>query len=244
MKQLWDTTQRMYLWSISPIAEFLVNNRVSPNAITAVGTLCSVIGGVIYATGHIRTGGFFLAATAFFDVLDGTVARRTGQSTTFGAFWDSTLDRVADGAVLGGIMIFYAQNPIHRNVFMVAVSLAGIIGAFVTSYTRARAEALGIDAKVGVLQRPGRVALLAAPQAMFGLGLDGWVLQGVVVLLAVTSWITVIQRIMFVYRETQARDAQVTALGENAASAVAIAAETRRAPQAPGELDLSHQTSN
>lgn len=227
MKRLWEAIQRGYLRTIEPLADFLVRNRVSPNAITAVGTLCAVTGGIIYATGHIRTAGWFLGITAFFDVLDGTVARRTGRTTVFGAFWDSTLDRIADGAVLGGLMIFYANDGRHGNVWMVAVSLAGIVGAFVTSYTRARAEALGIDAKVGVLQRPERVTLLAAPQAFFGLALNGVVLAAVVVLLAVTSWITVVQRISFVYNATRALDAETS--GERATPGETAAPPARRA---------------
>lgn len=203
MKRLWEAIQRGYLWVIAPVADFLVRRRVSPNAITAVGTICSIVGGVIYATGHIRTAGWFLGLTALFDVLDGTVARRTGTSSKFGAFWDSTLDRVADGAVLGGLMIFYATNRAHYSMPMVVIALFGLVGAFVTSYTRARAENVGIDAKVGVLQRPERVTLLSAPQAFFGLALNGWVLIVVVTLLAVTSWITVVQRIRFVYLATR-----------------------------------------
>ena len=85
---------------------------------------------------------------------------------------------------------------------MVVVCLAGIIGTFLVSYTRARAEALGIDAKVGLMQRPERVVLLSAPQAFFGLALDGWVLMAIVVLLTVTAWMTAVQRINFVYKAT------------------------------------------
>jgi CDP-diacylglycerol--glycerol-3-phosphate 3-phosphatidyltransferase len=80
----------------------------------------------------------------------------------------------------------------------------GMIGTFLTSYTRARAESLGIDAKVGMLQRPERVTLLSAPQAFFGLALNGWVLILICVVLAVTAWITAVQRIVFVYRATTA----------------------------------------
>ena len=143
-----------------------------------------------------------LGLTALFDVLDGTVARRTGRTSTFGAFYDSTLDRVADGAVLGGIAIFYATSAVHHSVPMLAVTILGILGTFLVSYTRARAEALGIDAKVGIMQRPERVTLLSAPQAFFGLALHGYVLAGIIVLLSVTAWMTAIQRIMFVYRAT------------------------------------------
>jgi len=202
-----DWLKNGYLKVIDPVANWLVKRGVHPNTITIVGTLCTVAGGVIYATGHIRTGGWFLGVTALFDVLDGTVARRTNRSSTFGAFLDSTLDRLADGAVLGGLAVFYALNPRHHNVPMVVVCLAGLIGAYLTSYIRARAEALGLDAKVGMLQRPERVVLLSAPQAFFGLALNGWMLGVIIGLLTLTAWITVVQRMVFVYRQTESRGA-------------------------------------
>ena len=203
MKSLWDWIKKAYLRLVDPVADWLVRWHVHPNTITIFGTLCTVAGGVIYGAGHIRTAGWFLGLTALFDVLDGTVARRSNRSSTFGAFLDSTLDRIADGAVMAGLATFYALNPVHRNLPMMIVCLLGLIGAFLTSYTRARAEALGIDAKVGMLQRPERVTLLSAPQAFFGLALNGWVLGIIIVILTVTAWVTVVQRIAFVYRATQ-----------------------------------------
>jgi CDP-diacylglycerol--glycerol-3-phosphate 3-phosphatidyltransferase len=206
MKILPDWLKNGYLRLIDPVADWLVARRVHPNTITAIGTGCSVIGGIIYGTGHIRTAGLFLGITALFDVLDGTVARRSNRSSTFGAFLDSTLDRLADGAVLGGLAVYYALNAQHHSTPMVVVCLAGIIGAFLTSYTRARAEALGIDAKVGMLQRPERVTLLSAPQGIFGLALNGWVLGIIIVILTVTAWITVFQRVAYVYEQTKPQD--------------------------------------
>ncbi len=202
MKALWEAIKAGYLRVIEPVADFLVRRRVNPNVITTVGTICSLTAAVVYALGHIRTAGFIIGVTALFDVLDGTVARRTGTSTVFGAFYDSTLDRVADGGVMAGLAVFYASSPVYHNIPMVVVCLAGIIGTFLVSYTRARAEALGIDAKVGLMQRPERVVLLSAPQALFGLALDGWVLMAIVVLLTVTAWMTAVQRINFVYKAT------------------------------------------
>jgi CDP-diacylglycerol---glycerol-3-phosphate 3-phosphatidyltransferase len=211
MKNLWDWIKKGYLRLIDPVADWFVRWRVHPNTITIIGTLCTVAGGVIYGTGHIRTAGWFLGLTALFDVLDGTVARRSGRSSTFGAFLDSTLDRVADGAVMAGLATFYALNAVHRSVPMMVVCMLGLIGAFLTSYTRARAEALGIEAKVGILQRPERVTLLSAPQAFFGLALNGWVLSLIIVVLTVTAWITVVQRVAFVYRSTQSdTEARIT----------------------------------
>jgi CDP-diacylglycerol--glycerol-3-phosphate 3-phosphatidyltransferase len=202
MLRLWDSIKAGYLRVIEPAADFMVRRRINPNAITTFGTLCTLVGAVVYATGHIRTAGWIVGLTALFDVLDGTVARRTGTSTVFGAFYDSTLDRVSDGGLLAGLAVFYASSTIYHNLYMVVICLAGIIGTFLVSYTRARAEALGIDAKVGVMQRPERVVLLSAPQAFFGLALHGWVLMTIIVLLTVTAWITAIQRISFVYKAT------------------------------------------
>lgn len=202
MKTIWEAIIKGYLRVIEPVAALLVKLRINPNTLTTIGTLSTVAGGVAFALGHIRTGGFIIGLTAIFDVLDGTVARRTDQSTVFGAFYDSTLDRVADGAVLGGLAFFYATSGVYHSVPMLGVALLGMIGTFLVSYTRARAEGLGIDAKVGVMQRPERVVLLSVPQAFFGLVFDGWVLAGVVSLLALTAWITAFQRILYVRRTT------------------------------------------
>jgi CDP-diacylglycerol--glycerol-3-phosphate 3-phosphatidyltransferase len=201
-----DYLKKGALRTIEPAISFLARHNVSPNAITTVGTLLTIAAGVVYATGHIMTAGWLMGVTAFFDVVDGEVARRTGRSTVFGAFYDSTLDRVADGALMAGLTVFYATNVVHHNIYMVVICLLGMIGTFVVSYTRARAESLGIDAKVGVMQRPERIVLLSAPQAFFGLFWNGWVLIGIIVLLSVTAWITAVQRIAFVYRATKDMD--------------------------------------
>jgi CDP-diacylglycerol--glycerol-3-phosphate 3-phosphatidyltransferase len=123
----------------------------------------------------------------------------------FGAFYDSTLDRIADGALMGGLTVFYAINPVYRNMPMMVVALVGLIGTFVISYTRARAEALGIDAKIGVMQRPERIVLLCVPQALFGLALGGSVLMIIVFMITLTAWITAVQRIRYVHRVTERR---------------------------------------
>jgi len=203
-----DYAKKGALRAIEPAISLLARHNVNPNAITTVGTLLTVAAGVVYATGHIMTAGWVMAVTAFFDVVDGEVARRTGRSTVFGAFYDSTLDRVADGALMAGLTVFYATNPVHGNLYMMVVCLLGIIGTFLVSYTRARAESLGIDAKVGVMQRPERIVLLSAPQALFGLFWNGWVLIGIIILLTVTAWITAVQRIAFVHRFTQHPDSK------------------------------------
>lgn len=191
-----------YLKLMEPIAAVLIKLGISANALTTIGTLSTVLGGVAFAFGYMRLGGFIIGLTAIADALDGVVARRTGQVTLFGAFYDSTLDRIADGALLGGIAYFYASNPTHHSLPMLAVSLVGIIGTYMISYARARAEALGINAKVGVMQRAERVILLSVPQALFGLAFNGWLLSGVVILLTVTAWHTAILRINYVRTST------------------------------------------
>src|SRR5436853_3937382 len=208
VKQPTDYVKNGALRAIEPAISFLVRNRFSPNTITTVGTLITVRASVVYATGHIMTAGWIMNVTAFFDVADGEVARRTGRSSVFGAFYDSTLDRVADGALMAGLAFFYATNAIHHNLYMVVVCLVCIVGTFLISYTRARAEALGIDAKIGVMQRPERMVLLSVPQSFFGLFWNGWVLMGIILLLTVTAWITAVQRIAYVYHATKARDAK------------------------------------
>jgi CDP-diacylglycerol--glycerol-3-phosphate 3-phosphatidyltransferase len=209
MQILPDRLKNGYLRLIDPVANLLVRSGIHPNTITAFGTLCTIIAAAIFATGHIRTAGWFLGLTALFDVLDGTVARRSGQESTFGAFLDSTLDRLADGALFVGLATFYALDPVHHSASMMLLCMSGLVGALMTSYTRARAEALGIDAKVGMVQRAERVVLLSVPQAFFGLALDGWVLNTVVGIITIGAWITVIQRVAFVRSQTSNRiDAQ------------------------------------
>jgi len=208
VKQPTDYVKNAALRAIEPAISLLARHRVSPNTITTAGTLLTIAASVVYATGHIMTAGWIMNVTAFFDVADGEVARRTGRSSVFGAFYDSTLDRVADGALMAGLAFFYATSAIHHNLAMVVVCLVCIIGTFLISYTRARAETLGIDAKVGLMQRPERMVLLSIPQSFFGLFWNGWVLMGIIILLTVTAWITAIQRIAYVYRATKARDAK------------------------------------
>ena len=94
MRALWDAIIRGYLRLVDPIADYLARKGVSPNEITTLGTFCSVAAGTMFAMGHVRTAGWVLGLTAVFDVLDGQVARRTGRETVFGAFYDSTLDRL------------------------------------------------------------------------------------------------------------------------------------------------------
>lgn len=204
MRSVWDSIIAGYTRVVEPFIGFLVRRRVSPNVLTTLGTLCTCSAGVAFGLGHIRAGGWILSVTAVFDFADGAVARRTGRMTTFGAFYDSTLDRIADGFLFGGLAFFFAADAWHRSLPMVAAGLLGMIATFVVSYTRARAEALGIQMKgIGMMERPERITLLAAPQALFGLALDGLVLRLVLSVLAATAIVTAAQRIAFVHWATQ-----------------------------------------
>ncbi len=205
MRSLWDSIIAGYLRVVEPFIGFLVRRRVSPNALTTIGTLCTCGAGVAFAMGHISTGGWILSVTAVFDLADGAVARRTNRATTFGAFYDSTLDRIADGFLFGGLTFFFAANAWHRSMPMVAVGLLGMIATFSISYTRARAETLGIAMKgVGMMERAERITLLAAPQALFGLALDGLVLRLILSVLSATAIVTAMQRIAYVHWVTKA----------------------------------------
>lgn len=202
MPAIWEWVQRGYIKLVTPLADWLVRRGVRPNTITTIGLCCTLAAGVIFAMGHISIGGWVLGLTAVFDVLDGMVARKGGRESRFGAFYDSTLDRIADGAVLGGLTVFWASATARHSLAMVVVCLFAIVGSYLTSYTRARAEGLGLDARVGLVQRPERVVLMSAPQAFFGLAFDGLILKAIVTILAVTSWITVFQRMAYVRRAT------------------------------------------
>ena len=136
--------------------------------------------------------GLWLLGAGFFDVLDGALARNNGLKGAFGAFWDSTLDRVSEAVVFGGLLLYYYQ---HQKPEALLLAFGVCILSLLVSYTRARAEGLGIDCEVGILPRPGRVILLAlgffAAQPTFAL-----------VLIGVLSLITVLQRIHRVWKVT------------------------------------------
>lgn len=200
-RSVWHWIRDGYLRGTRPLVAWCVRIGISPNLLSVLGTLCCGVAGTMFAAGWIRAGGWTLGLTAFFDVIDGAVARSSGKASVFGAFFDSTLDRVADAMLFGGLAWFFAAEGPQRSMPMVAVAMVALAAVQVTSYTRAKADALGVDLKgVGALERPERITLLAAPQAFFGLSFGGWILRGVVILLAVVAIWTVIQRVRHVAR--------------------------------------------
>ena len=189
-----------------PVVDGLIRRGVRPNLITTVGTLLVLVSALAYALGRVRLGGALYLVSGIVDTLDGAVARANGQVTKFGAFYDSTLDRVGDGATFMGIAVFYLLAPpgsvLHREAAII-ICMVAMIASLLVSYARARAEGLGVDCRVGLIQRAERIVGLGLPSVLVGAGPDGLVLLAIVTLLAATSVITVIQRFVYVYRVTE-----------------------------------------
>ncbi|HEX5005029.1 MAG TPA: CDP-alcohol phosphatidyltransferase family protein [Gemmatimonadales bacterium] len=206
MKVVRITLERGYYSFTGPLVRWLVRAGVRPNSITTLGTLLVVVSAVFYGYGSIRLGGFFLLLSGALDTLDGAVARQSGAATRFGAFYDSTLDRISDGATFIGIAAYllHAPDVAYRNLAII-LAMVATLSSLVVSYARARAEGLGIDCKVGIAQRAERIIGLGAVSLLVGAGPQALVLEGMVALLAVASIITVIQRFHFVYQATKGR---------------------------------------
>jgi CDP-diacylglycerol--glycerol-3-phosphate 3-phosphatidyltransferase len=178
----------------------LTRTRITPNVLTATGvTLCGIASILVLFEDRNEILFYWLAAVVFvlgslLDILDGALARAGGKTTPFGAFLDSTTDRVSEGFMLTAIAYVLAAD--HHPVF-VAVAVAAVAGSFLVSYTRARAEALGLRGDVGIGSRAERVVVITA-----GLVLAPWgVLPWALVLLACTAWVTVAQRVLHVRRQ-------------------------------------------
>lgn len=167
---------------------------VTPNHLTLIGLILSGIAGGFLAWGHFLTGAIVLLLGSLCDMLDGAVARETGRSSDFGAFLDSTVDRVAEMFVFAGLLVYFIREG---SEFYALLSFLAASGSFLVSYTRARAEGLGIPCQVGWMERPERLALLilACILGPVALRVVLWVLT---LLVAWTSW----QRIRHVRQET------------------------------------------
>lgn len=178
----------------------LARTRVTPNALTAAGVLLCLAASILVVFEHRDELLVYWLAAAIFvvgsvlDILDGALARAGGKTTPFGAFLDSTTDRVGEGAMLGAIGLIFARQG---NDVALAFAMAGIAGSFLVSYTRAKAEAIGLRGDVGLGSRAERVVVITA-----GLVLAPWgLLQWAIYLLALTAWVTVLQRILHVRKE-------------------------------------------
>jgi CDP-diacylglycerol--glycerol-3-phosphate 3-phosphatidyltransferase len=187
---------------VGPLARGFIRAGIRPNVITTLGTLIVVGSGVAFGFGAIRLGGVLLLASGVFDVLDGQVARQGGMMTTFGAFYDSTLDRVGESAVFAGLAFYFMQGGVPRAQAPLAVGIAmtALVASLLVSYTRARAEGLGLECTVGIAARAERIFLLGASMLLFGPGPNGALLFWIVVILALATAITVVQRVLHVRR--------------------------------------------
>jgi CDP-diacylglycerol--glycerol-3-phosphate 3-phosphatidyltransferase len=178
----------------------LARTRVTPNALTATGvSLCLAAAVLVPFESHNEILVYWLAAVLFvvgsvLDILDGALARAGGKSTPFGAFLDSTTDRIGEGAMLAAIALVFSRAA---NDVAVVVTVIAVAGSFLVPYTRARAEALGLRGDVGLGSRAERVVVITA-----GLVLAPWGgLQWAIALLAATAWVTVVQRILHVRKQ-------------------------------------------
>lgn len=176
------------------VGRVLGRSGISPNLLTIIGVVLTLSVTVTLALGYLAWGGLLVLLTSLFDMLDGALARATQRNSTFGAFLDSTMDRYAEALIFLGLLIYYQRIP-GSYYELVFVYLA-IVGSLMVSYTRARAEALGLDCKVGILARPERVILLS-----FGL-IVGW-LHVVLAILALFTNVTALQRIYHVWIQTE-----------------------------------------
>ena len=187
--------------------DFLVRRRVSPNLITTVGVLMNVAAGVAFMLGSLAGGGLLVLLGGFVDIVDGHVARRAGLQTRFGSFYDSTTDRIAEIVVLMGVFSLYlGREPNIGEPWMVYVVALAMGGSLMVSYTRAKAESLGIDCKVGLMQRAERIILLGGSTLFFGSWRQGLALNIVMFAMAALTNLTALYRIYWVYRHLRAAD--------------------------------------
>jgi CDP-diacylglycerol--glycerol-3-phosphate 3-phosphatidyltransferase/CDP-diacylglycerol--inositol 3-phosphatidyltransferase len=193
----------------TPIVDLLLRWGVSPDAVTLVGTLGVVAGALIFfPRGDLFVGVLVITAFVFSDLIDGTMARKSGRVSPFGAFLDSTLDRLGDAAIFGGLAMYYV-GPGDSDA-LAALAIYCLTMGSVTSYARARAESLGMQAKVGIAERADRLVAILVITGLadlvnrLGAGERAlWAIPVTLALLALASTITVVQRILAVRSQAQ-----------------------------------------
>ncbi|WP_335975738.1 MULTISPECIES: phosphatidylinositol phosphate synthase [Streptomycetaceae] len=198
---------------LTPFAGFLLRKGVSPDTVTLIGTAGVVAGALaFYPRGEFFWGTVVITLFVFSDLVDGNMARQAGRSSRWGAFLDSTLDRVADGAVFGGLALWYAGGG--DNLVLCAVTIFCLASGQVVSYTKARGEAIGLKVAVnGLVERSERLVItlvlcgFAGFHRTFGVPGIQWVLPIALWVVAVGSLVTLIQRVVTVHREAAEADA-------------------------------------
>jgi CDP-diacylglycerol---glycerol-3-phosphate 3-phosphatidyltransferase len=184
----------------------LTRTRVTPNALTTAGVSLCLIASVLVFFEYRNEWLFYWAGAVTFvvgsilDILDGALARAGGKTTPFGAFIDSTTDRIGEGAMLGAIALVFHR---HDHPVALALTFAAVSGSFLVSYTRARAEALGLRGDVGIGSRAERVVVITGGLVLAPISI--WLLVAAISLLTATAWLTVLQRILHVRKQLQTR---------------------------------------
>ena len=186
---------------IEPVTQWLIRRGVHPNAITVIGFVVTVAGALMYSRDHVHIAGFLILMGGLCDVFDGRVARVSGLASKFGNFFDSTLDRFSEIAMYLGLMTLYNAYELEFiDIWMIYIIALALGGSLMVSYTRAKAESLGFDCSVGLMQRGERILLLGLGSLLFGLSRDGMVLTTIIVIVAVLTNATAVQRMFWVYR--------------------------------------------
>lgn len=182
-----------------PIVPLLVKTHITPTALTWVGFSIAIGGAILIASGHPFIAGFVVLTAGFFDMLDGALARHTNQVSRFGAVLDSTLDRISEAVLLLGILIFYLffGNQSATGILLVCLAL---IGAPLVSYIRARAEAIGLECKIGLFTRAERVIVLAVGLLLSHIS---YALIIALAIIAALSFVTAGQRLSYVLKQTK-----------------------------------------
>ena len=189
---------------LRPVTDALVRWGVHPNLLTTLGFLVTLSSAFFFHQRNVRLAGLLILLGGLFDILDGRVARLSGLGSKFGAFYDSTLDRISETAVYLGILSLYNHYRAEPgDVGMIYLIVIAMAGSLMVSYTRARAEALGMDCRVGLMPRTERVVLIGGSALFFGMAWNGLPLKVVILLLAVLTNVTWIQRIIWVFRHAR-----------------------------------------
>ena len=185
---------------MTPLAAALLRLGIGPDTVTVVGTLGVAAGALVfYPRGELFIGTLVITAFVLGDSLDGTMARLRGRASTWGAFLDSTLDRLADAAVFGALVLWYFGGG--DSDLTAGLALACLVLGALVSYARARAEGLGMTANVGIAERAERLVAVLVATGLVGLGLPDVLLTVVLAVLAVASAVTVVQRMVVVRRQ-------------------------------------------
>jgi CDP-diacylglycerol---glycerol-3-phosphate 3-phosphatidyltransferase len=198
---------------LEPVARALARTPVTPNALTITGTVGVAAGALwLFPTGHLLAGTLVCWFFVMADMLDGTLARVKGTTGVFGAFLDSTLDRVADAAVFGGLAAWFVLGG--HSKLMAGVALFCLVSGGLVSYAKARAEGLGLRCDVGLAERSERLVIGLVAAGLAGLGVP-YVLSAGLWVLAAASAVTFVQRVLAVRKEAAAaaRSATETAAG-------------------------------